>query len=97
MKQFDVPAEIRVPFDYSDKELPVSVRIFKPVIFRDADSFCVVFGPNPQAGVFGCGDTPREALTNWDKNLYRRIKQHKKDDEVTSFVINTIASSEFNT
>ena len=95
MKQFDVPDEMKIPFDYSDKDLPISVKTFRPPVFRDGDSYCVVFGPDPQEGVFGCGDTPKEALADWDKNLYHRIKEHKKDDEVANFVINTIASSEF--
>jgi hypothetical protein len=96
MKQFDVPDEMKIPFDYSDKDLPVSVKTFRPVVFRDGDSFCVVFGPNPQAGVFGRGNTPKEAVADWDKKLYHRIKEHKKEDEVAKFVIDTISSSDFN-
>jgi hypothetical protein len=96
MKQFDVPDQMKIPFDYSDKDLPISVRTFRPLIFKDGDSYCVVFGPDPQAGVFGCGDTPKEALTDWDKNLYYRIREHEKDDDVARFVINTIGSSDLN-
>ncbi len=49
MKQLNVPAEMKVDVDYSDKQIPESAKIFTPLVFKDGDSFCVVLGPDPQA------------------------------------------------
>ena len=90
MEQYDVPEEMRVPLDYADEELPASVRVFKPVLFIDGDSFCCVLGPDPQAGVFGCGDTSKEALIDWEKHLIDRINYNLGDDEVSKFLIDNL-------
>ena len=86
MKQLDVPSEMKVSIDFANNKVPESARTFQPVLFKDGDSYCCVLGPDPQEGVFGCGDTPIEALKDWDKSLRQRMKDHDKNDEVALFI-----------
>ena len=51
-----------------------------------------MLGPDPQAGVFDCGNTPMEALKDWDIHLQERIKD-KTDDQVAQFIIDVLQSS----
>lgn len=60
------------------RNLPPSVKMFRPLVFQDSDGVCVVFGPDPQEGIFGCGPTIEEALKDWDDHLKIRIGLHKK-------------------
>lgn len=94
MKQLEVPDDIKVTIDLNDKKVPDSVKTFQPVLFKDGNSFCCVLGPDPQEGVFGCGDTPIEALKDWDKNLQQRKEVTDKDDEVAAFIHRIINPSE---
>lgn len=86
MKQLDVPSEMKVQIDFSDNKIPESVKTFQPVLFKDGDSFCCVLGPDPQEGVYGCGNTPIAALKDWDKSLRQRMKATDKNDEVAVFI-----------
>jgi hypothetical protein len=92
MKQFNVPEETKIEIDYADKALPNSVKIFQPLLFREGNSYCCVLGPDPTTGVFGSGDTPIDALKDWDKNL--KIYEPKGgDDEVAEYIKETLKTS----
>ncbi len=93
MKQLNVPDEMKVDIDFSDKQLPESAKILTPLVFRDGDSYCAVLGPDPQEGVFGCGKTPIEALKDWDKNLKAKKETKDPNDEVAFYINETLKPS----
>ena len=93
MKQLEVPAEMKVEIDMNDKNVPDSAKTFQPVLFKDGNSFCCVLGPDSQEGVFGCGQTPVEALKDWDKNLQQRKTVTDKNDEVALYIQRVIDPS----
>jgi hypothetical protein len=91
MKQFTVDESKKIEVDYNDNEIPESVRILKPLLFLEESegelrAYCVVLGPDPQAGIFGCGDTPNEALQDWDNHLQEFKSQHEAGDEVAAYI-----------
>ncbi|MCZ8113854.1 hypothetical protein [Silanimonas sp.] len=49
------------------------IGTLRPRIFIDGDKWCVLYGENVQDGVAGFGDSPREAVYDfnkaWDKKL----------------------------
>ena len=45
----------------------------KPNVFHDGNSFCVLYGKDPQSGVFGRGDSLEEALIDWDNSLKKAV------------------------
>jgi hypothetical protein len=90
MKQFDVNDAMKIPIDVNDTEIPESAKLLKPLLFleetHEPRAYCVVLGPDPQAGIFGCGDTPTEALWDWDNHLKEFIENHEAGDEVAEYV-----------
>jgi hypothetical protein len=90
MKQMDWPEDMKEKIDFSDTNLPLMVRILQPLVYKDGDGICVVFGPNPTDGIFGCGKTANEALNDWDTHLKERIKNPAADDEVANYIIKKI-------
>ena len=96
MKQYNVPDEMKVPFDYTDDQLPEIVRLLRPLLYQDGELICCILGPDPQDGVFGTGMTPEEAISDWQKNLKDRLDHHAEDDEVAEYVIDSIKSSKNN-
>ncbi|RYD72049.1 MAG: hypothetical protein EOP55_19515 [Sphingobacteriales bacterium] len=71
-------------------------KIFEPDVFIEANNYCALYGKNPQEGIFGCGQSVEEALTDWEDNLHKalrsdieikRILLHKKPPpKVESFL-----------
>ena len=90
MKQLSVPDEMKVDVDFSEKQIPETAKSLRPLVFKDGDSYCVVLGPDPQEGVFGCGKTPLKALKDWDINLQKRKEITNPDDEVAFFINETL-------
>ena len=86
MKQLDVPDEMKIAIDCADGHIPESVKTFRPLLFKDGDSYSCVLGPDAQQGVFGSGETTMAALKDWDKNLRQRMKVTDKDDEVALYI-----------
>jgi hypothetical protein len=56
------------------------------VVFKEGDAFCCLLGPDPQAGIFGCGNTAYEAVTDWEQHLHDRLAGGNPDDEITRYV-----------
>jgi len=92
MDQFEPPEEMKISVDYSDDKLPVAVRVLKPVVFQEGNAFCCLLGPDPQAGVFGCGGSPKEAIADWDLHLKERIKDPVQNDEVIEYIKETFTT-----
>ena len=90
MQQLDVPDEMKVSVDYGDMQIPVSAKKIKPLVYKDGDSICVVLGPDPQEGIFGCGSNTNAALKDWDTHLKDYLKSYKEDDEITRYIIEKI-------
>ncbi len=86
MKQLNVPDEVKVNIDFTDDNIPDSVKTFQPVLFKDGNTFCCVLGPDERDGVYGCGETPLAALKDWDKKLQQRKKVNDKNDEVSLYI-----------
>jgi hypothetical protein len=42
----------------------------RPAIYIDGNQWCALYGENLQDGVCGFGDTPAEAMSDFDKNWY---------------------------
>jgi hypothetical protein len=87
MEQMKMDGLQVVTLDYQSVELPETVRKLKPAVYKDGDSFCCLLGPDPQEGVFGCGDTQDEALADWNNHLVDRVAKHAPGDEIADFVI----------
>ncbi len=60
----------RCHVDYSDPDLPDSVRNFMPEVYRDGDSYISILGSDPERTIAGEGTTIEEALQSWD-NAYQ--------------------------
>ena len=76
--------------DYDSSEIPESARIYKPKLFKEGVKYCALLGEDPQAGIFGCGDTPLDALLDWDK-AYQYLRT--KDPELKSVFCKTTGPS----
>ena len=94
MVQFEPPVGMKVSVDYTDKLLPLSIRTLKPVLYQDGDSVCCLLGPDPQAGVFGRGESPKEAMTDWDKHLKELITDPEGNKDIIQFIKETVQSSD---
>ena len=53
-----------------------SVR-FRPNLYQDGDQWCALYGESLQEGVAGFGDTPAEAMADFDKKWSsQRVVRH---------------------
>lgn len=75
--------------------LPPAVKEFRPLVYQEGNAYCCVLGPNPQAGVAGCGSSPQDALMDWNEDFKRRIqnKANVHRNEVTQFLLDSLAIS----
>lgn len=42
--------------------------MLRPKVYKDGNKWCVLYGENTQDGVAGFGDTPHEAVIDWEAN-----------------------------
>ncbi len=86
MEQMQIPADMRCEIDYEQPDLPITVQELRPIVFMDGDSYCCLLGPDPQAGVFGCGKTSEQAINDWDEHLRERMQSPAEGDEVATYI-----------
>lgn len=48
--------------------------LLKPILSRDGNQWCVLYGENLQEGVAGFGDSPYKAVIDWNNQMYKEIK-----------------------
>ena len=65
MKDASVEKE-KIAVDYTQANLPDSVKNFMPEVYRDGDRFVSVLGSAPNA-ITAEGSTVEEALGSWDE------------------------------
>jgi hypothetical protein len=75
-----------VAINYESDDLPKSVKELRPAVYMDGNSFCCILGPDPQTGIFGCGNDQKTALEDWDKHLKERMAISPENDDVVEFV-----------
>jgi hypothetical protein len=46
------------------------VATLKPELSQDGDQWCFLYGKDLQSGVAGFGDTPAQAMNNFNENWY---------------------------
>ena len=76
-----------IPIDYEHTDLPATVRQFKPVVFKEGDAFCCILGPDPQSGVFGCGDSKEDAIRDWNNHFLDEINNPTEGNETTRYIL----------
>jgi hypothetical protein len=80
----------KIELNYNDPDLPTPVRQFKPVLFKEGNSFCMVLGPYPQEGVFGCGNTANQAIKDWEHHFNNEIENPTEGNEMTRFILDSL-------
>ena len=48
--------------------------LFRPKVSIDGNQWCALYGDNLQDGVAGFGDSPSEAMTDFDKNWHAKLQ-----------------------
>ena len=92
MHQLVIPKDILVEIDFTDPSVPVSVKQFRPLLWREGNSFCCLLGPDMVHGVFGCGSTAEETLTDWSDNLQYRLDHPQENDCIVQYVEDVLHS-----
>lgn len=56
------------------REISRPSYLLRPVISLDGNQWCALYGENLQEGISGFGNTPLEALDNFDKAMCQGVK-----------------------
>ncbi len=92
MKQMTVNKEKKIDFDFSRFRLPTYVTLFKPLLFQEGSNYIAVLGPDLESGITGYGDTPEDALINWNDNLRAQIYNLDLKNEIIDEIRTKIAT-----
>jgi hypothetical protein len=89
MEQMKINPVDQVFIDYESETIPQSVYVFRPVVYEDGNAYCCILGPDREAGVFGSGTTPKDAMEDWEKHVRELIAGPKKKNSSTAqYIIN---------
>jgi hypothetical protein len=91
MEQMNIDESKRIAYDLT--KASEEAQKLEPVVFHEGDSYCCLLGPDPQEGIFGCGDNADEAVADWEQNLRKRLQKASDDDELVQYVKDTLSAS----
>lgn len=66
-------------FNMLASRLAPCVEQLKPRIFPDGNKWCCLYGENIQDGIVGFGDTPIQAVGDFEKNFYSQTLTNKQN------------------
>jgi hypothetical protein len=61
-----------IPVDYNSNEMPDAVRRYQPILLNDGNEYCCLLGEIPEYGIYGCGDSPEEAIMHWNQKYLQK-------------------------
>ena len=67
-----------ITYDPNQIGVPSSVKMLKPMLYKDGDAFCLLAGPDPQSGTFGCGPTVESAMEDFEQTFKKGENASKK-------------------
>lgn len=76
-----------VDFDFDQDWVPKRAKKLRPHIYKDGLEYCCVFGPDPQVGIFGCGNDAEAAIMEWEDDLNERITRLTGDDNAAHIAV----------
>lgn len=86
MTQMDLSEFELVNVDYDGTNLPPTVQLFKPVLYKNGTEYYCLLGADPQEGVFGCGETPQEAVLAWERHLKELIHTTDRKNQMMQYI-----------
>jgi hypothetical protein len=89
MEQMSMRGLDVISIDYEDPAFPTPIRDFRPAVYMDGNSFCCLLGPDPQAGIFGCGTTQQAAISDLVEHFHERIDHPAAEDELAKEIIDS--------
>jgi hypothetical protein len=91
MKEMNVSEEKKVKVDFELSDFPRTVKVIKPLVFKEGNAFCCAIGLDPHTGVFGYGTTAKMAIDDWDAKLMDRLATAQEDDKLALWVRNLLS------
>jgi hypothetical protein len=67
-----VIAMLHQEFSIAAYEMQRPSVLYRPTVAPDGSKWCALYGPDIMEGVCGFGDTPAEAMTDFDKNWLKQ-------------------------
>ena len=68
-------------FQIAASEMQRPSAIYRPTIGRDGNLWCALYGENLQEGVAGFGNSPAQAMHDFDRNWWMTVEQAVRDHE----------------
>ncbi|SIN65345.1 hypothetical protein [Chitinophaga niabensis] len=87
MEQMRINPVDQVFIDYESETISPYVYTFRPVVYEDGNAYCCILGPDREAGVFGSGTTPKDAMEDWEKHVQELIAGPKRNSSTAQFII----------
>ncbi|MFI5453410.1 hypothetical protein ACHMWN_14785 [Pedobacter sp. UC225_61] len=87
MNNRDFDSFEKVEFNFDQEWVPKKAQKLRPHLYKDGFAYCCVFGPDPQVGIYGCGDSPEEAIMDWADDLDQRIAALTGEDNAAHIAI----------
>lgn len=66
--------EVRQQFEQVAACMTDPSVLYRPTLTIDGDKWCALYGANLQEGVAGFGDSPYEAMMNFDKAWHAKLQ-----------------------
>lgn len=82
MQQFDAPEESKIEIDFDRPGIPYTASLLQPVLFKNGNKYCCIWGPDLEKAIVGFGESPEKAIQDWDHVLAKRVDMLKADDMV---------------
>lgn len=78
-QQFDIShmkVMLQQDFSIAAQEMARPSVLWRPTICQDGSKWHALYGPNQMEGVSGFGDTPAEAMADFDNNWWKQKTAH---------------------
>ena len=84
-----------VEIDILWAKLPGSFYDLKPTVYTDGVAFYCLFRPDDSPGIFGSGDSPEDAVRDWDDHLNEVFRSQKENVSLIEYILACVGHSKY--
>lgn len=94
MKQSTVHDSNRIDIDFSRPGIPSSAEMLHPDLIQEGGMYQCIWQSRSSAAITGEGETPEQALQNWDKKIQEIVCNTTRNDELANQLKELLISKE---
>ncbi|RZM08379.1 MAG: hypothetical protein EOO88_50320 [Pedobacter sp.] len=82
MSDIKLNEDYKFDVDFDRPGMPYTATVLQPTVFKQNEKYFCSWGEQLDSAIMGTGETPEQAVQEWDQQLTRRLSEKFSSDSI---------------